>query len=160
MVVVVAMMMAVCVALVIVGAMLRIERRFKRRQPRAEPAQHVFDHMIAPDAQPVADDLNVNVPIADVPGEPRQLVRVRRRNLDQRFGPADNPHDPAIVEHDAIAIAQSGGLRQIKQKPRATLAAQDNAAAMALIGIKRDGIDGGRGVPMAGGSNFVRTLHV
>ena len=32
--------------------------------------------MIAADAQPVAGDLHVDMAIADVPGEPRQLVGI------------------------------------------------------------------------------------
>ena len=122
---IVAMMMAVCVTVVIVGAVLRIERRFERRQPRAEPAQHVLDYVVAPDPQPIADDLYIDVPVTDMPGEPRQLMRIRRRDLDERLRPADNPDDGAVVEDQAIAIVQGRGLRQIEQKARTALAAQN-----------------------------------
>jgi len=158
-VVVIVTMMIVTVARLIVGAMLRIERRFERREPCAEPAQHILDHMITTDAQPIPDDLYVDVTIADMPGEPRQLMHIRRRNLDQPLGTANNPHDSAIVEHKAIAIVQSSGLRQIEEKPRAAFAAHDDAAAVALMSVKRHGIDSARGVPMAGGFDFLRTLH-
>ena len=162
---VVAMMMAVTVAVLvfmhvmIVSATLRIEGRFQWRQPRAKAAQHVLDHVVTPDAQPVADDLHIDVPVTDMPGKPRQLVRIRRCDLDERLRPADNPDDTAIVEDEAIAIIQGRGLRQIEQKTRAALAAQNGAAAMALMGIERDGIDRAGGVPVAGGFDFVRTLH-
>ena len=56
----------------------RIERRVDRRDNGALPAQHVLQHMIAPDAQRVADDLQLGVPIADVPGEPHQIGFVRQ----------------------------------------------------------------------------------
>jgi hypothetical protein len=151
--------MIVTVTLLVVGAMLRIERRFERRKPSAQSAEHILDHVIAPDAQPIADDLNVDVAIADVPGEPRKIAGIRRRDLGQRLGAADDPHHGAIVEHKPVAIVQSRGLRQIEQKPRATLAAQDNAAAVPLVGIERNGIDGARSVPVAGSFDFVRTLH-
>src|SRR5580700_7302281 len=75
MVVVMAVMMIAAVML-IVGAALGIERRFDRRQPRAEPAKHLLDDVIAPDAQPFADDLDVDVTIADVPSKPRQVVAI------------------------------------------------------------------------------------
>jgi hypothetical protein len=94
-----------------------------------------------------------------VPGEPRQLVHIRRRNLDNRFGTADDPDDPAIVEHDAVAIMEGRGLRQIEQKPRAALTAENDAAAVPLVGVERHGIDGARGIPVAGCFDFVRTLH-
>ena len=114
---IVVMMMAVIVAvMLIVGAVLGIEWRVERRKPRAEPAQHLLDHVIAADAQPLADDLHVDVAIADVPGEPRQVVGISRRNLDQRLRPADNPHDGAVVEHQPVAIAQSRCLRQVEKK--------------------------------------------
>lgn len=151
--------MVVTVPVQIVRSTLRVKRCFERREPCAESAQHVLDHVIAPDAQAVADDLDVDVTIANVPGEPRQLVRVRRCNLDQRLGAADDPNDPAVVEHDAIAIMQGRSLRQIEQKPRAALTAQDDTAAMPLMGIERNGIDGACGVPMTGGFDFARTLH-
>ena len=156
---IVAMMMAVCVTVVIVGAVLRIERRFERRQPRAEPLQHVLDYVVAPDPQPIADDLHIDVPVTDMPGEPRQLMRIRRRDLDERLRPADNPDDGAVVKDQAIAIVQGCGLRQIEQKARTALAAEDDAAAMALMGIERDGIDRAGGIPVAGGFDFMRTLH-
>ena len=37
--------------LLAVGALLRIEWRVNRSEPRAEPAQHILDHMIAANAQ-------------------------------------------------------------------------------------------------------------
>ncbi len=156
---VMAMMVAVGVAMLIVGAVLGIERRFDRRQPRAKPSQHVFDHVVTPDAQPVAGDLHVDVPVADMPRKPRQLTRIRRRDLDKRLGAPDNPDDAAIVKNEAIAVMQGCGLRQIEQKSRTAFAAQDHAAAMAFMGIERDRIDGAGGVPLAGGLDFVRTLH-
>ncbi len=144
----------------LIGATLGIERRFDRRQPRAEPAQHVLDDMIAPDAQAVADNLYVDVPVADVPGEPRQLVGVGCGDFDERLRPADNTHDGAIVEHETVAVAQRRCLRQVEKKFRAALAAQNDAAAMALMRVERHGIDRVGGVPMAGSSDFARVFHV
>ena len=134
--------MILAVIMVLVSAVFRIERRFERRQPRAEPAQHVLDDVIAADAQPIAADLHVDMPIADVPGQPRQLVCIGSRDFDQRLRPADNPHDAAVVEHQAVAVAQGRRLRQIEQKRRAAFAGQDDAAAMAVIGVERDLVDG------------------
>ena len=132
---VIGMMVAV---LVTIGAVLRIERRFDRRKPCAQPAQHVLDHMVAADAQPVADDLHVEMPVADMPGEPRQLARIGRCDLDQRLRPAGDAHHPAIVEDEAVTVAQCRRLRQVEQELGAALAGEDDAAAMALLRIERD----------------------
>jgi len=95
-----------------VGALLRIEWRVNRSEPRAEPAQHILDHMIAANAQPIADDLHVDMPVTDVPGKPRQFVAVGGGDFDQRLRPADDANNAAVVEHETIAVAQSGRLRQ------------------------------------------------
>jgi hypothetical protein len=143
-----------------VSTVLRIERRFDRRKPRAEPAQHVFDHMVAADAQPIADDLNLDMTIANVPGEPRQFMAARGGNFDQGLGPADDAHDATVVEHEAVAVAQSGRARQVEQEDRATLAGQDNAAAMPVVRIEQNLIDCTGAVPMAGRLDGVCALHV
>ena len=93
-----------------VRALLRIKRRVEGSQQSAEPPQHVLDHMIAANTQPVADDLHLDVPVADVPGEPRQRMAVRGDDFDQRLRAADDPHNAAIVEHKTVAVAQSDDL--------------------------------------------------
>jgi hypothetical protein len=156
-----ATVMAVIVAMsvLIVGAVLRIEGRLDRCEPGAEATQHVLDDMVAADAQPVADDLHVDMPVANMPGEPRQLLGVGGGDFDERLRGADNTHDGAVIEDKAVAIAQGQGVRQVEQKPGTTLAAQDDAAAMPLMRIERHGIDGIGGVPMTGGFDFARVLH-
>jgi hypothetical protein len=158
MIVVMAVMMIVAVML-IVGAALGIERRFDRRQPRAEPAKHLLDDVIAPDAQPFADDLDVDVTIADVPSKPRQVVAIDSGDFNERLGPPDDPHDCAVLEHQPVAIAQRGGLRKVEQEFRAALAAQHDPAAMAVMRIERDRVDSRRLVPMSGRFNVVNALH-
>src|SRR5262249_36982769 len=86
------MVVVVCVP---ISTMLRVERRLDRCEPRAEAAQHVFQHTVAPDAQRVAYHLHLGVAVADVPGEPRELLRACGRDLEQRLRLAGHPHDGA-----------------------------------------------------------------
>src|SRR5262245_51343914 len=65
------MVVVVCVP---ISTMFRVEWRLDRGEPRAQAAQHLFQHAVAPDAQPVAYHLHLGVAIADVPGEARELV--------------------------------------------------------------------------------------
>src|SRR5208282_512094 len=97
--------------------------------------------------------------IADMPGEPRQLVGISRRDLDKRLRAADNPHDGAVIEYETVAVAQSRCLRQVEKKLRAALRRQDDTPAMALLRVERDRIDGVGFVPMAGGFDFAGALH-
>jgi hypothetical protein len=155
-VVVVVMMMAV---VMLVGAPLGIKGGFDRLKPRTKAAQHVFDHMVAPDAQPLADDLHVDMTIADMPGEPRQIVRIDGADLNQRLGPADYPDYCAVVEHEAVAVTKRRGVRQIKQEFCAALTAEHHPSAMALIRIELDRVDRAFLIPMSCRFNGARMLH-
>jgi hypothetical protein len=137
-------------AVVLVGAVFGVEWCLDWRKAGAKPAQHVLDHVVAAHAQPIADDLNVDVAIADVPGEPCQLVSIGGGDLDKRLRPPGNAHDRAILEDEAVAVAQRRRLRQVEQESRTAFAGQDDAAAMALLRIERDAIDRARVVPLAG----------
>jgi hypothetical protein len=160
MVIFIVMMMAVIVAVVmIVGAALRIKWRFDGRQPCAEPAEHIFDDVIAPDAQPLADNLHVDVTITNVPGQPRQIVAVGSGDFNKRLRPSDDADDRAVLEHQAVAVAQRGGLWEIEQEFCAALAAQHDAAAMAVMRIECDRVDRRRLIPMSGGFDVVCAFH-
>ena len=130
------------------------------KKPRAEPAQHILDHVIAANAQPIANDLHLDMPIADMPGEPRQFLAAGGGNFDQGLRPADDAHDAAVVEHESVAVAQSGRARQVEQKGRAALAGQDDPAAMPVVRIEQNLIDCTGAVPMAGRLDGVCALHV
>lgn len=136
-----------------VGAGLGLERRLYGGKMRAEPAQHLFQHAILPDAQPLAHDLNVGVTVSDVPGEARKLVRGRGRDLDQRLWLAGNQDDGAVVEHEAVAVVQHGRVRKIEQDLCAPLAAQDHAATMALIRIEHHPVDDARSIKLVRAAN-------
>jgi hypothetical protein len=143
-----------------VRALLRIKRRVDRSEPSAEPPQHVLDHMIAANTQPVADDLHLDMPIADVPGQPRQHMAVGGGDFDQRLRAADDPHDAAIVEHKTVAVAQSDDLGQIEQKGRAALARQNDSAALALMRVEQNLIDRAAAVPVAHRLDGMRAFHL
>jgi len=168
-VVIVALVMAIMAVVVMVGiavtmlaaisAVLRIERGLDRCEPGAEPAQHVLDDMVAADAQPLADDLNLEVPVADMPGKPRQLARIGCHDLNERLRPAGNPHDAAAVEQEPVAVMQRRRLRQVEQEAGAALADEDDAAAVTILRVERDAIDRARVIPMAGGLDLAGALH-
>ena len=154
------MAMTMIVSMLPVGALLRIERRFDGREPRAEPAQHIFDHMIAAHAQPIADDLHFDVTVSDVPGKPCQFMASGGGDLDQRLRSADDAHDAAVVQHQAVAIPQSGCPRQVEQKGRTPFARQDDTATMPLVGVEQNVIDCTGAIPLAGRLDGVCAFHV
>ena len=136
-----------------VGAGLGLERRLDCGEMRAKAAQHLFQHAIPPDAQPLAHDLNIGVTVADMPGEPRKLPRIGRHDLDQRLALAGNQDDGAVVEHEAVAVVQHGRVRKVEQDLCAPLAGQDHAATMALIGIEHHPVDDARSIKLIRAAN-------
>ena len=98
--------------------------------------------MIAADAQLVADDLHVGVAVAEVPGEPGEVMRGGGGDLDQRLGAADHAHDAAVVEQETITVVQDGRVRQVEQERRAALARQRDATAVPLVEIEHNLVDG------------------
>jgi mannose-6-phosphate isomerase-like protein (cupin superfamily) len=80
-------------------------------------------------------------------------------HLSQGFGLTGNQHDPAIVEHDAIAVAQRHGLVEVQQELGAALALERDAAAMPIARIEDDEVGCVGWIPETGASNGPAALH-
>ena len=65
----------------------------------------------------------------------------------------------AVVEHDAVAVAQRHGLVEVEQEFRAALALEHDAAAMPVARIEHDAVDRGGGIPEARAANSPAALH-
>src|SRR5712691_10252014 len=76
---IVAVVMPAIVIMAVISAALGLERRLDGGELRTEPKEHLLKHMIAADAQAITGHLHLRVPVAEVPGEARQLVRVGDR---------------------------------------------------------------------------------
>jgi len=94
-----------------------------------------------------------------MPGKLHQRQRRPDRDLSEGFGLAGNQHDPAVVEHDAVAIAQRHGLVEVQQEFCATLALEHDAAAVPVAGIEHDKVGGGGWIPEACAANCPAALH-
>jgi hypothetical protein len=138
---------------------LGIERRLDRGQARAEPAQHVLEHVIAPNPQRITHRLHVGMAIADVPSQTRQLVRARRRYLHQRLGLADDKNDRTVLEHEAVAVFQRGGMRQVKQNSGPAFPGENDPATMPFISIENHTIDNAGASDLARSSNRSCPIH-
>jgi mannose-6-phosphate isomerase-like protein (cupin superfamily) len=138
---------------------LRVEGRVDRYDRGTEARRHLLQHMIAPDTQPVADDLHVGVTVAEMPGKLHQRERGPDCDLSQGLGLTGNQHDPAIVEHDAVAIAQRHGLVEIQQELDAAFALQHDAAAMPVACVEHDVVCRVNWIPEARATNSPAALH-
>jgi hypothetical protein len=131
-----------------VGAGLGVERRLHGCEMRAKAAQHLFQHAIVSNAQPLPHDLNIGVAVSDMPGEPGKLLRTSRRDLDQGLALPGNQEYGAVVEHEAVAVVQHGHVRKIEQDLCAALARQYYPPTMPLIRIEHHPIDDARSIKL------------
>jgi hypothetical protein len=107
----------------------------------AQTLDHLLDHMVRPNADPVTQQLHRQMPVAEMPRDSHKLAIVMRVNLQQRFRTRPNPDNPAILQREPVTIPQAHGLRKIDQQVFAALGSQDNAAAMTAIEVDQHLID-------------------
>jgi hypothetical protein len=124
-----------------IGAGFGIERRLDGFDVPAQTLHHLLNDVIDANADAVAEQLNRQMTIAQVPCDANEFAIVVRVDFKQRFGAGTNPDNPAVVQREPIAIAQPHRVGQIDQQFLARLRGQNNAAAMAAIEIDQDLID-------------------
>ena len=144
------MMMVVVVVIVIVmvvrvivpvrvmriSAAFGIERRFNRCQPRAQTLQHRLERAVRPHAQAVGKNLHRHVPVAEVPGNPRQMRQVVAANLDQRLRLDHHVDDAAVVEFERVPVAQENRLGKHRADLSAVHAGEMPGLQAALIRLE------------------------
>ena len=154
--VVVVVVFVVVVAVLVpagIGAGFGVEGGFDDVHVAAELFDHGFDDVVAADADPVADQLDREVAVAEVPGDADEFGIGVGVEFGQRFRTGADADGAAGFEHEAVAVAQAGGLGEIEQEVLAGLGLQEDAAAVPAVEIDED-LAGGLGwVPGAGGED-------
>ena len=135
-----------------VGASFGIEGGEHRRHRGAEPSQHVLDDMVVADAQPVAEELGRQVPVAQMPGNADEIGRAGGSDLQEALGNRLHQDQPAILQLERIAVLHDGGFLEIEQKHRLADATHDEAAAVAIVALQRERV-GRRTGPCSGGKD-------
>ncbi len=78
--------------------------------------------------------------VAEMPGDPDQMLGIVTPDLDQRLGRGDNLNQPVIVEHQRVAAAQHGCAFQVEQKLKAARALHRHPPPVTIVEIENDGI--------------------
>src|SRR5439155_16618370 len=115
--------------------------------------------VILADAQTVARDLQWQMPVAEVPGDPQQALPVGGLDLDDRLGRRAHPHIPAAVELKPVAVGEMLGARQIEEKGRARIGDEANAATMPVEVGERHCVERSVFRPLAAGMDSESPLH-
>ena len=126
-----------------IGAAFGIERRLDLDHAGAKALHHRLDDVIAPDAQAFPGDLGRQMAVAEMPGDPDQMLRIGAANFDQRLGRGHHLNHAAIVEHQRVAAAQGDGVFQIEQEFKSAGAGHRHPPPVPVVEIEHHGIGGG-----------------
>ncbi len=110
-----------------IRAALGIKGRLLRQKPAAETLDQLLDDVVAADAQ--APD-------------PHQFGRPPGRDVDDAFRRGTDLHDAAIVEQEAVAMAQRDRLGQVEEEVEPAVGPHRDAAAVAGVIVEEDEVSG------------------
>ena len=127
---------------VAIGAALRIEARLDCRHFRPETFEHVGDHAVLANENPILMQFGRQVPIADLPSQSDEMASVAPAHFEKRFGPRLHFHMASIGQKDGVAITNQNRLGQIEKKGDAPVRDHRHAAAVASLLVKGDPIIG------------------
>ena len=124
-----------------IGAAFGIERRLDLDDAGAEPLHHRLDDMISANAQALRHNLRRQMTVAEVPGDPDQMMRIAALDLDQRLGCGNHLDQAAVFQHQRIAAAQRDRMFEIEQELKPAGADHRHPPPVAIVEIEHDGID-------------------
>jgi hypothetical protein len=128
--------MIVMVAVTAVSAAFGLERNLHLYKIRSESMEHLLDHMVGPNADNLVLNFNWQMPISQMPGKPRKLIRVFMPDLDNRLRSGLNLEPPPIFKLQAFGHRDR--FRKIEKDVFALIRRQANATAMARIEIESE----------------------
>ena len=106
---------------------------------RSQPMEHLFDHMVRPNAKNLASNFCWQMPISQVPGKTRKLTGIVMSDFEDELGGSLNLQQPSIIKLQAISVGHGNRLRKIEKDTFALVCGQANATAMARVKIEGDG---------------------
>jgi hypothetical protein len=111
------------------------------------------------DAQPLAGDLQREMAIAEMPGDPQQRGPVGCLDLEHRLGRRTDEQVATNVEFETVPVSELTGPRQIKQKGLSGIGGQSNPAAVPIEISQCDAVDCGALRPVPSAVNRDRPAH-
>ena len=114
-----------------------VDRGHFRPKRRHKRGQQLFHGFIAAHPQPPLMQLRKNMPVTEMPGDPRHAGNVRRPHFQKRLRPRHDFDQPSVVENEAIVGREAFGLCDRDLNLRAFEAGQNAGRRPALIVIKQ-----------------------
>jgi len=123
-----------------IGTAFGIERRFDLDHAGAKPFHHRLDDVVASDPQAIGGNLRRQMTVAEMPGDPNQMLRVGAPYLDKRLRRRNHFDQPVIVEHQRVATAQCDRVFQVEQKFEPVRTRHRHSPPVTIVEIEHDAI--------------------
>jgi hypothetical protein len=103
---------------------------------RAEAAEHGFNDVVGPNTKNIILNLGRQMPIAEMPRNTHELMRILMSNLDEELDRGFNLQPFAVIKLQAVTMRHSDSSRKVEKNVFAVICRQLDAAAMARLKIK------------------------
>lgn len=143
-----------------ISAALRLERRIDGDDLRTKACQQRLDGWIALQPDPPLQHLDRHVPVAEMPGKPRQPRQIGRPRLHQWLRLGDDFNVSAGVEQQRVVSAQPHRFGEIELHAGAFDPEQKALLRLPLRMRQDQRIDGGNALPFGGVKNASGAWHV
>ena len=132
--------MRMLMAAAFIGTAFRVEWRLDLDHARAQSLDHGVDDVIPADAQAFCHDLRRQMPVAEMPGDTDQMLRIARLDLEQRLGSRHHFDEPPIFQDQRVAAAQCHGVFEVEQEFEAAGAGHRHSSPVAIVEVEHDGV--------------------
>jgi hypothetical protein len=121
-----------------IGAAFRIERRFDLDNTRAQSLDHRLDDVIPADPYSPTRDLGRQMAVAEMPGNPHQMLRILAADFKQRLRRRHDLHQPAVLKHQRIATTQRHRILKIQQELKSARTRHRHSPPVTVVEIEHD----------------------
>jgi hypothetical protein len=130
--------MGAMVAVAGVSAAFRLERDLHRYKICTETKEHVFDHVVRPNAKNLASNFSRQMPISQMPRKSSKLVGIFMSDFDNELRRSLNLKPSTIFKLQPVSISHGDRLGKVEQDIFALIPSQANAASMARVKIESE----------------------
>lgn len=143
-----------------VGPAFRIEGSIDARDFRAEFHHELLEHMIAPDPNPIVENLCGHMAVAEMPGNAREMMRIFRGDFYNRLSGCNDTNDAAVLKFQSVAVVKHCRFCKVQQENGIAISSHGNAAAMPAVVWQFDCVGLAFAVPLACWQHFCGADHL
>jgi len=119
-----------------ISAALGLKRYLHFYELCAKAGEHLFDHMVRPNAKNLVMNFCRQMPVSQMPRQSHKLTAVLMPDFNDKFRCGLNPEPSSIVKLQAVAVCHSNGVWKIKQQILAKIVNQTTAAAVSVVKVQ------------------------